>query len=669
MILFLCVILTFRFRLNTKSSFLISFSKFMFSLLIIICLIQLWLLFLYSDKFTELRLCLVKAIVSIFALFAFNTEILSFFGGINGRNVKYIWFTENFCFFGLLLFQTQKNNTVFWYLVKEKVLLQIINKLSPYKSFVIVLTAIYSAIVFIAVASVPNTADSMTYHMARIANWIQRGNVNFFPTATLRQLYSSPLAEYGILNIFLLTGNDHFVNLLQFGCLVGCGITISLIVREFNQNGAAQILAILLTATIPMAILQASGTQNDLVVSFFALNFFLFYLRASESGKRNDLLFSGLTLGLAFLTKGTAYIYCASIAVVIFSSVFFSRISQKKFSNFFSQSLLILLLAVSVNSIQYTRNYQLFGSPIGTGDDSVVNQNLTPKLIAANAVRNYTIHLGTPFEDSSKRLSNATAYLLGNELNNPDSSYLEIPFNIQYSDHEDDAGNFTHILLLTICLFLVLRFEGKNRKRVLVAAFTIIFGFILFSALLKWNPWMSRFHTPFFMLGCAVMATVLNKYSENIKNLIIALCLWSCINALLMGQPRSIFTVTDSISNDKPRVEQYFAGGIELAAVYLEAVAVVKENNPKEIGLVMETNYRKYNFGDWEYPVWVLLKDDFSDSPQIRHVGLTNISKNLVTDKQMPEWIVSAGKDNIIDNIQYDEVWSKEPLRILRKRF
>ena len=639
----------------------------MFSLLIIICLIQLWLVFLWANDFIELRLCFLKATISIFALFAFNTEILSLFGCINVRTVTYLWLTEIFCFFGILLFQNRNDKTSFWNIMKENIFLQIKEKLFRYKAFVILVAVIYAAIFLIAVASAPNTADSQTYHMARVANWVQWGNVNFYPTATLRQLYSGPLAEYGILNIFLLSSNDNFVNLVQFGCLIGCGITISLIVREFKQNGAAQILAVLLTATMPMAILQASSTQNDLVVSFFATGFFLFYLRTSESGKRRDLVFSGLTLGLAFLTKGTAYIYCASIAVVIFASVIFSRLPQKKILNFFTQSLLILIFAVSINSIQYLRNYQLFGSPIATGDDSVVNQNLTPQLMAANVVRNYVIHLGTLFEEPSNRLSNATAYLLGNELNNPDSSYLEIPFNIQYSDHEDNAGNFTQALLLTICLFLVLRFEGKNRKKVLVAAFTIIFGFILFSGLLKWNPWMSRFHLPFFMLGCAVMAAVLNKYSENIKNLIIALCLWSCVNALLMGQPRSIFTVTDSISNEKPRIEQYFANSIPLAAVYSEAVAVVKENNPKEVGLMMENNYRKYNFGDWEYPVWVLFKDNFSDEPLIRHIGLKNISKILVTDTKMPEWIISAGKENVVGGVQYHEVWSKEPLRVLRK--
>ena len=640
----------------------------MFSLLIILCLIQLWFIFLRSNNFIELRLCFVKAIVSIFALFAFNTEILSLFSGINTRNVTYLWIAESFCFFGKLLFQNRNTQTSFWILVKEKVFRQNMEKLLRYKAFVILLGVIYAAIFLVAIGSAPNTADSQTYHLARVANWIQWESVNFYPTATLRQLYLSPLAEYGILNIFLLSGNDHFVNLVQFGCLIGCGITISLIVREFKQSGATQILAMLLTATIPMAILQASSTQNDLVVSFFALSFFLFYLRTSESGNRRDLIFSGLTLGLAFLTKGTAYIYCASMAIVIFASIFFSRMPPKKTLSFFTQSLLILLFAISINSIHYTRSYQLFGSPIATGDDSIVNQHLTPKMMAANVVRNYVIHLGTPFEEVTKQISDATANILGNELNNPNSNFLEIPFRIGYSDDEVDAGNFIQILLLTICLFLVLRYKGENRKKVLMATFTIIFGFILSAGLLKWNPWMSRLHTPFFMLGCAVIVTVLDNYGENIKNLLITLCLWSSVNALILGQPRSVFTVIQSYSNATPRFEQYFANKMEITGAYLEAVAVVKANNPKEVGLMMENDYRKYNFGDWEYPIWVLMKDNFSAEPIIRHIGLKNISKNLIPDRQLPEWIISASKENIIDGVQYDEIWNKEPLRVLRKR-
>lgn len=640
----------------------------MFLLLIIVCLIQLWVVFLRSNNFTELRLCFIKAIASTFALIAFNTESLSLLNGINSRNVICLWLAENLCFFGVLLLQNQNDKSSFQQL-KTYVFPRIKKTFSQFKPYLIVLTFIYAAILLVATFSAPNTVDSQTYHMARVANWIQWGNVDFYPTATLRQLYSNPLAEYGILNIFLLSGGDRFVNLLQFGCLVGCGIIVSLIVRELNQNGATQVMAMLLTATVPMAILQASSTQNDLVVSFFVLGFFLFYLRASQTGNRSDWLFSGLILGLAFLTKGTAYVYCASIATVIFASVIFSRLSPKKKLNFFSRSLIILLIGVSINSFQYARNYQLFGSPIATGDESYSNQHLTPKMIAANVIRNYATHLGMVFEEPSNWVYDATESLVGNELNNPDSSFLEIKFGVRYSDHEDSAGNFTHILLLTICLLLALGYKGEERKKVLITTLTIIAGFILFSGLLKWNPWVSRLHTPFFMLGCAVIVTILSKYSENTKNLIIALCLFSSINALLIGEPRSIFAVVDSLSNDTPREKQYFANRPELADVYSEAVAIVKENNPPEIGLMMENDYRKYNFGDWEYPVWILLKEDFSqEKPIIRHVGLKNVSKSLDASLQLPEWIISADKENIIGGIQYDEVWSKEPLRVLRKR-
>ena len=640
----------------------------MFSLLIIICLLQLWLVLLMSNGFTNLRLCFIKAAILVFALIAFNTEILSLFNGINARNVTCFWLTENLSLSGMLLFQKRDNKTNFWHLLRKKVIVQIKERISPYKAYIIVLTAIYGAIFFVAVSSVPNTADSMTYHMARVANWIQSGNVNFYPTATLRQLYLGPLAEYGILNILLLSGNDHFVNLLQFGCFIGCGVTVSLIVREFNQNGTAQILAMLLTVTIPMAILQASSTQNDLVVSFFALNFFLFYLRTSQSENRSDLIFGGLVLGLGFLTKGTAYIYCAPIAIIIFVSVIFSRSRQKSKMNFFVQSLLILFVAVSINFIQYTRNYQLFGSPIATGDDSLGNQNLTPKMIAANVVRNYVNHLGTPFETSTNWVADGTANLLGNELNNPDSSFLETLFKIQYSNHEDDAGNFVHILLLTICMLFVLNYDGENRKKVFIAAFTIIFGFALFSSLLKWNPWLSRLHTPFFMLGCIIIAIILDRLNKNIRNSILIFCLFSSVSTILLGEPRSIFAIIDSFSNKTPRIEQYFANKREITDVYLEAVTVVKTNNPQEVGLMMENDYRKYNFGDWEYPVWILLKKDFSDEPLIKHVGLKNISRNLITNTQMPEWVISESKENLISGIQYDEVWSKEPLHILKKR-
>src|SRR5581483_11147124 len=42
----------------------------------------------------------------------------------------------------------------------------------------------------------PNTWDSMAYHMARVAHWIQGGTVSNYPTENYSQLVLNPWAEF-----------------------------------------------------------------------------------------------------------------------------------------------------------------------------------------------------------------------------------------------------------------------------------------------------------------------------------------------------------------------------------------------------------------------------------------------------------------------------------------
>ncbi len=83
---------------------------------------------------------------------------------------------------------------------------------------------------------------------------------------------------------------------------------------------------------------------------------------------------------------------------------------------------------------------------------------------------------------------------------------------------------------------------------------------------------------------------------------------------------------------------------------------------------MMESDYKKYTFGDWEYPVWLMLKNDFTEKPLIRHIGLKNVSGTLITDFSMPEWVITAGNENNINGIEYEEVFNETPLRILKKK-
>src|SRR5207249_2914067 len=62
------------------------------------------------------------------------------------------------------------------------------------------------------------------------------------------------------------------------------------------------------SASLPMAILQASSTQNDLVASLWLVCFVYFLVRLVTAWKWTDAALGGISLGLAMLTKVTSYL-------------------------------------------------------------------------------------------------------------------------------------------------------------------------------------------------------------------------------------------------------------------------------------------------------------------------------------------------------------------------
>jgi hypothetical protein len=94
------------------------------------------------------------------------------------------------------------------------------------------LTGIIIALVGItALLAPPSGIDGMTYHMPRVAMWIQNHNVEFFPTRNYTQLIYGAFAEYSMMHTMLLWGSDRFVNMVQFFSFVGCAIAVSYIVK------------------------------------------------------------------------------------------------------------------------------------------------------------------------------------------------------------------------------------------------------------------------------------------------------------------------------------------------------------------------------------------------------------------------------------------------------
>ena len=247
--------------------------------------------------------------------------------------------------------------------------------------FAAIIAAIGGVVALTAILSPPNSADAMAYHLPRVVYWAQSGSVAFFPTPYLNQIMLQPLAEYLMLHTYLLTGGDRLINLIAFAAYAGSIVGVSAVAGAFGLNTRSQAWAALFCATLPNAILQASGAKNDFLLAFWLVCAVYFAVR-------RDALWLALSAALALATKGTAYLFLPPL--LVYAAVVLPR-----------RQLAWIAGAICVlNGPQYARNLQLSGSPLGFDSaqgDAVFrwrNEHLTWKPAVSNALRHTSEQLG-----------------------------------------------------------------------------------------------------------------------------------------------------------------------------------------------------------------------------------------------------------------------------------
>ena len=176
--------------------------------------------------------------------------------------------------------------------------------------------AVLAATFVVALAAAPNNWDSMVYHNARVMQWWDHGSVAPWDTPSERQLRMPPLASYFKLAFLGLTGSDRLFNLVQWSFFAFTILAAAGLAARLVPSGRAGPWTALLVATIPMAILQSTSTQNDVVVAGYLLAAAFFAARAFDEGgaPAQDLAWAGAAAGLGLATKGTAYLFAVVLA-------------------------------------------------------------------------------------------------------------------------------------------------------------------------------------------------------------------------------------------------------------------------------------------------------------------------------------------------------------------
>jgi 4-amino-4-deoxy-L-arabinose transferase-like glycosyltransferase len=517
-----------------------------------------------------------------------------------------------------------------------------------------------------AVIAPPNTWDSMTYHMSRVLHWAQNHGILPYATHILRQISYPPFAEQAIFHTIALSGSDRYANLVQLNSMIGCLIGVSVLSRRFGGNGLAQLLATLFVATLPIGILEGSSTQNDYVVALWLVLFVYFGLRLNSAFSWIDLCATAGCLGLALLTKATAYLYSLPFIIWIIVATVRRRRHQLP-----QMGIVFLLVVASINLPHFSRNIQTFSNPMGIGlqdgpdEVQATNAEMSIDILTSNAMRNLMMHFGTRLAWMNSGVEDLVAGLhnyLSVEVNDPRTTWRMTEFGVRAPvAHEDHAADPLH-LLLAIALAMMLMFarQGNEVKVMRRYVISILLGFLVFCGVLRWQPWNFRLQLPLFVLVAPIVGVILAGMRTRVLPRAIAIILILSSIPYLVGNVSRPMAGEHNIFTE-PRSTQYFANRSDLLHPYSEAAEVIRSQSCANIGVLIGPD-------DWEYPLWTLLSIGQDREYHLTHVFVDNSSSKYQEDSSSPCVIFStlpaASTEELMQHRTFELIFSMDPVRL-----
>jgi hypothetical protein len=526
--------------------------------------------------------------------------------------------------------------------------------------------AVAVAVGVVALLASPNTWDSMTYHLSRVEHWVQNESVGHYPTHILRQLHQNPWAEYAITHLRLLSGGDTFAALVQWFSLIGSAVGGSLIAQGLGANTRGQVLAAVVSITIPMGVLQGSSTQNDYVVAFWLVAFAFCTLKLLTEGRRTDSVAAGVALGLAVLTKGTAYV--VALPFVIWAIVAAVRTRRRVAV---VHVITMVLIAFVLNAGHYLRNQELYDHPLGPGQEDrpefkYAADLWSPAAAASGVIRNLGLHLATPserFNSSAEAAIIVLHGLIGIDASDTRTTWGGVTFGIpEFSKNEDTTGNSLHVVIGIAAALLVAFRVPRDRRLETFALCTLCAG-LMFSVLLRWQPWHSRLHLPLFVLWSPVIAvTVATARSRVLAPLVAAALLIAAVPYVIENRSRPL--IGDRSIFVRSGVDQYFANRPELLVPYRSAVQTVRNAGCTDVGLAFSGG------DDWEYPFWVLSRNPAGAPQRFHHVNVSNVSGTLEPEpgSAAPCAVISVnypdGEAIQVGPTTFRPAWQQRPVQV-----
>jgi hypothetical protein len=473
------------------------------------------------------------------------------------------------------------------------------------------LVAFVSAVV--AWIGPPNNTDAMTYHLPRVVHWMQNHNVEFYPvqyypaeldpyhfirSQEIRQLTMPPAGEYVVLNLWELSGSERLSTMVQWFAYVGCLIGVWSVAEVMGAGACGCALAALVAGTMPIAYMESVTAQNDLIGSFWMICFLWAMLRLCNTERiaglrRFNLLMCGVALGLALLTKATAYIFAAPLVLGL-CAIMLRRHGWLACPRLAA----VLALAGLINLPMGIRDFRLSGVLVGNAQDHLLYANAPASVgnTISNVIRSLAFEWVIPVDDVPAKLESAARAVhltLGLNPDDATSTFASASFHMRGDWYlEDSAPNPLQMTLLVaagICAAAAWRRWGRAPGFLLLA---VTVSFLAFSAYLRWQPWHSRLLITLLFVASPAIGIVMQHWSRRITAIAALLLSIGVIPWIVLNTHHRLIGPTSIFNMD--RETRRFLDQRPWQAAFRSVADYPADHGCRQVGIICTTD-------DWEY--------------------------------------------------------------------
>jgi hypothetical protein len=485
----------------------------------------------------------------------------------------------------------------------------------------------------------PNEWDSMTGHLNRVMQYIQRGTMRHFGGTNWNiDTYPKSVCTLQIYS-FLMTGRFEngfkFIHHLSYWAAI---VAVFGIVQRIGQNRlSASFFCALAYALLPDFLMQAITTETDIVLTAYlsVLLYMLFAYRSAVAQQTPSasryLYLAGMAFGMAFGHKITFALLLPSVFVIMVYTVFLSPSWQITFGRTWRLAAAIIVgVCLWTLPTGYLKNMEVFGHPIGPPTalkhQSVERAGSFKNLIeqgSRNVVRYGYDHVnldgirntqaGVTINHAMRQplvwLENALHMRLDEET---DFSIQPFAFDRRFVYYNANPywGIFGFGLIFPLLLLVLVRYIRSTAHIFLGAALLIHFAALSYSA--PYDPFKGRYFIETGLFGVTFLALVFLSPHLNVetpgrpiwKGYVGLITVLGCISALLcvfLNARALPFAWTAPDGRPYPsaftadRIRQLTIGRPDTYIPYKRFDELVPENATVALGTIND---------DYEYPLY-----------------------------------------------------------------